>query len=195
MNARTRHSRTLVAGAALLVLAAPGQVLLSQLTTLPLPGLTVRTVAVGQGPEAVAFDGINIWGPARDIGMVGFGKNSLTDVAQQVAKRRGRELVPDAEVDKGLFYRSDHLNFARIGVPCAYFKAGNDFLESTESRRRVKLSYTNIHYHQPSDQFDSRWNLAGAADDTRFLLECLLTVANAERQQTWAPGDEFEKAR
>lgn len=141
------------------------------------------------------IDGINIWGPARDIAMIGYGKNTLTDVAAAAAKRRGRVLVPNPEVDKGLFYRSDHFSFARIGVPSAFFKAGNDFYERGDVRRRVKLSYTGTHYHQPSDEFDSRWNLDGAVDDTRLILEALLRVDAADAAPRWAKGDEFEKLR
>lgn len=141
------------------------------------------------------IDGINMWGPTRDVAMIGHGKNSLTALAAEVAKRRGRELVADPEVDKGLFYRSDHFNFARIGVPCAYFKAGGDFLDRSESRRKVKQAYTTFHYHQPSDAFDDRWNLDGAVEDLRLLLECLLRTANDDAAPSWTPGDEFEKAR
>jgi Zn-dependent M28 family amino/carboxypeptidase len=141
------------------------------------------------------IDGINIWGPTRDIAMIGHGKNSLTGVARAVASRRGRELVPDPEVELGLFYRSDHFSFARVGVPSAYFKAGIDFLERGDVRRRIKASYTATRYHQPDDEFDERWNLDGAVEDTRLLLECLLRVADADDAPAWTPGDEFEKLR
>jgi len=141
------------------------------------------------------IDGINIWGPTRDIAMIGYGKNSLTDVAAAAARRRGRTLVPNPEVDKGLFYRSDHFSFARIGVPSAFFKAGNDFLERGDAKRKVKLSYTGTHYHQPSDQFDARWNLEGAVEDTRLLLESLMRVDAATAAPSWTAGDEFEKLR
>jgi hypothetical protein len=141
------------------------------------------------------IDAINIWGPTEDIAMIGHGKNSLTELAARVAERRGRRLVPDPQVDLGLFYRSDHFSFARIGVPSAYFKAGIDFFENQEGKRRVKNMYTTVHYHQPSDQIDERWNLEGAAQDTRLLLECLLRCANADDEPKWTPGDEFEKLR
>jgi Zn-dependent M28 family amino/carboxypeptidase len=141
------------------------------------------------------IDGINIWGPTEDVGFIGHGKNSLTELAEEVARRRGRTLTPDKDLDKGYFYRSDHFNFARIGVPCAYFKAGGDFLENRASRRRVKAAYTTTLYHTPRDQFDERWNLEGGAQDTRFTLECLLRIANDEAPPTWTPGDEFEGRR
>jgi Zn-dependent M28 family amino/carboxypeptidase len=141
------------------------------------------------------LDGVNIWGPTEDVEMIGYGKSSLLDVLQRAAQRRGRRVVPDSNPDLGLFYRSDHFNFARIGVPSAYLKAGRDFLDRPEDRRRMKDSYTAVHYHQPSDEIAPWWNLAGAVEDTRLLLECLLQVADASEAPTWTPGDEFARFR
>ncbi len=141
------------------------------------------------------IDGINIWGPTKDIEMIGYGKNSLTDVARDCAERRGRVLEANKRPDLGLFYRSDHFSFARIGVPAAYFKAGGDFYENKRGRNRVKSMFTTTRYHQPSDEFDRRWNLHGAVEDSRLILECLLRTANADIAPTWTAGDEFEKLR
>ena len=80
-------------------------------------------------------------------------------------------------------------------MPSAYFKAGNDFYERADGRRRLKRSYTATRYHQPDDEYDARFNLEGAVLDTRLCLECLLLVANAPDVPTWTPGDEFEKLR
>lgn len=140
-------------------------------------------------------DGLNIWGKTNDVEFIGHGKNSLTALAEDVARARGRRIEPDSQPDLGLFYRSDHFNFARIGVPAAYFKAGKDFLDRPEDRRRMKNSYTTVHYHQPSDEIAPWWNFDGAVDDVRLLLECIVRTANADGVPRWTPGDEFEKAR
>lgn len=141
------------------------------------------------------IDGVNHLGRTRDLQLVGFGKSSLTTLCQEVAARRGRTVVPDHEPSKGLFYRSDHFSFAKIGVPSAYFKAGTDFVDDPKTKRSVQLAYTTLHYHQPSDQFDSRWDLSGAVEDARLLLECLVLTANGAEPPKWTPGDEFEKLR
>lgn len=142
------------------------------------------------------IDGLNIWGATEDIEMVGYGKSTLTTLAEEVAQRRGRSVRPNQEPDKGLFYRSDHFSFAKVGVPSAYFKAGSAFLEKRDARRRIKALYTNTYYHQPSDEFEpARWQLDGAVADTRLILECLLRAANDPKAPSWTPGDEFEKLR
>jgi len=144
------------------------------------------------------IDSINIWGATEDIAIVGHGKNSLTRLATEVAARRGRRLVPNPDVSLGLFYRSDHFSFARVGVPSAYFKAGKKFLANPERSTRkaqVMLAYTMTRYHKPNDEFNAAWDLSGAVADSRLILECLVRCANANDVPTWTPGDEFEKLR
>ncbi len=140
-------------------------------------------------------DGLNVWGKTHDIEFIGYGKNSLTGLAAKIAEARGRRVEPDSNPDLGLFYRSDHFNFARIGVPAAYLKAGKDFLDRPEDRRRMKGSYTTVHYHQPTDEIAAWWNLDGAVEDLEVLLQCLVETANDPVAPTWTPGDEFEKLR
>jgi Zn-dependent M28 family amino/carboxypeptidase len=141
------------------------------------------------------LDSINVWGPTEDVELIGHGKNSLLEVVEAVARSRGRTVRPDSNADQGLFYRSDHFNFARIGVPSAYFKGGHDFRDRPEDRRRMKASYTAVHYHQPTDEIAQWWNLHGAVEDMKLVLECLLRVANADQAPVWTAGDEFEKLR
>jgi Zn-dependent M28 family amino/carboxypeptidase len=153
------------------------------------------TVGRRQLVANVNLDGLNHWGPTEDIEMIGYGKNSLTWVVAGVAERRGRVLKPNAEVDKGLFYRSDHFAFAQIGVPAVFLKPGSDFLENADGRRRLQNRYTLLDYHQPSDEYDDRWILEGMVEDARLILETLVRVANAPEAPTWTPGDEFERLR
>ncbi|HEB52655.1 MAG TPA: M28 family peptidase [bacterium] len=143
----------------------------------------------------VNVDGLNVWGPTKDIEFVGYGKNTLSDTAAAIAAARGRVIEPDSHPDRGYFYRSDHFNFARIGVPAAYFKAGSEFLDQPQGRRRMKASYTTVHYHQPSDELAKWWNFAGAVDDMQVLFRLLAVTCNADAAPTWTPGDEFEKLR
>ena len=143
----------------------------------------------------VNIDGVNIWGRTKDVQLVGHGKSDLTATVERAARRQGRVVLPDSEPDKGLFYRSDHFSFARTGVPSVYLKAGRDFLEDAESRRRIQLSYTALHYHQPSDHFDARWNLDGCVEDLKLLYDVVFDIGDAETRPQWTKGDEFENAR
>lgn len=153
------------------------------------------TVPAGSLVANFNVDGLNVWGLTRDLEFIGHGKNSLTALAERVAAARGRRIEPDSSPENGLFYRSDHFHFARIGVPAAYFKAGRDFLDRPEERRRMKGSYTTVHYHQPSDEVAPWWNMQAAADDLGLIAACLLRAADADERPTWTPGDEFADAR
>lgn len=141
------------------------------------------------------IDGINVWGRTKDVQLIGYGKSSLTALMEQVAATRGREVRPDSQPELGLFYRSDHFSFARIGVPSVYMKAGDRFLENPEGKSRVKAMFTTVHYHQPSDEFDERWDLSGGVDDLQLLFECLVRTADDPQEPTWTKGDEFERLR
>ena len=143
----------------------------------------------------VNVDCLNVWGETKDIEFVGYGKNSLSAVAQQIAEARGRSLKPDSHPDRGYFYRSDHFNFARIGVPAAYFKAGSAFYDRPADRKRMKASYTTVHYHQPTDELAKWWNFKGAVSDMQVLFQLLTQTANDDGTPAWTPGDEFEKLR
>lgn len=142
----------------------------------------------------INIDGLNIWGMTDDVEFIGYGKNSLTQLAESLAASQGRRLAPDSQPDLGLFYRSDHVNFARQGIPAAYLKAGSAFRDRPEDRKRMKASYTATQYHQPNDELADWWNLDGAVADLRLLFRMLLATSR-DAAPTWTKGDEFEKLR
>jgi len=155
---------------------------------LPLPA--------GRIAANINLDGANIWGPTRDIAQIGIGKSSLDAVAREIAAAEGRVIVPDPFPDRGSFYRSDQLSFARIGVPAAYFGAGVDVIgRPKEWGRQQHEEFELRDYHQPSDVLTSAWNFEGYIEDTRFLFRFGLKVANAPAMPVWNAGDEFEAAR
>lgn len=156
---------------------------------------TFPTVPASRLVADFNIDCLNVFGRTRDVEYVGYGRNSLTALASSLAAARGRTVVPESRPDLGSFYRSDHFHFARIGVPTAYFGGGRDFLDRPEERKLLKASYTNTHYHQPTDQLAPWWNLDGAVDDLELLRDCLLATAEAPAAPTWTAGDEFAGRR
>ncbi len=154
------------------------------------------TFPPGRIAANVNIDGGNVWGRARDIQDIAFGKSSLDGVAQRVAERQGRITTPDQFPDKGYYYRSDQFNFAKIGVPAMYFKEGIDFVDRPSSWGRAQIDeYYAVRYHQPSDEMTDDWNLDGMAEDAQLAFWAGLLTANADEMPTWTPGNEFEAAR
>jgi hypothetical protein len=154
------------------------------------------TFAPGAIAANVNFDGGNIWGKTRDVTYVGKGKSSLDAIVDEIATRQGRVVKPDQFPDRGFFYRSDQLNFAKIGVPALYLNSGTDFIGKPAGwgAAQVKAFETND-YHQPSDQISPSWVLDGMVEDATIGFWTAYQVANREELPGWNPGDEFEAAR
>jgi Zn-dependent M28 family amino/carboxypeptidase len=144
----------------------------------------------------INMDGANQWGRTKDITVVGLGNSSLDDVLREVATAANRTLSPDPEPSKGYFFRSDHFEFAKKGVPALYINAGSDFIDKPAGFGKTKRDeYTSNDYHKPSDDIKADWDLSGAADDARALLEVGWRVAHMKDWPTWNAGAEFKAAR
>lgn len=144
----------------------------------------------------INMDGLNQWGPTRDVTVVGLGNSTLDDVLQQAAAEKKRVLRPDPEPEKGFYYRSDHFNFAKVGVPALDPNDGIDFIGKPSGWGQKKRDeYTENDYHKPSDEIKPDWDFSGAAEDLRLLMTVGYRVANTEKYPEWKPGTEFKARR
>jgi Zn-dependent M28 family amino/carboxypeptidase len=153
-------------------------------------------VPAGRIAANINIDGINVWGRTRDVPVVGLGKSTLDDWIHAIAEAQGRRVESEAFPEKGSFYRSDHLSFARVGVPGAYLGAGTDVVGRPEGWGQAQQeAWEEAHYHQPSDDLSPEWDFSGAVEDARLLFALGVRVANSPTLPQWRPGDEFEAAR
>jgi Zn-dependent M28 family amino/carboxypeptidase len=144
----------------------------------------------------INMDGLNQWGPTRDLTVVGLGNSTLDDALAKAAAEKGRTLRPDPEPEKGFYYRSDHFNFAKQGVPALDPGDGIDFIGKPEGWGQKKRDeYTENDYHKPSDEIKPDWNLSGAVEDLRLLFTVGYRVANTDKYPEWKPGTEFKAKR
>jgi len=144
----------------------------------------------------VNIDGINQWGKTSDLVVVGLGASDLDDYAAAAAKEQNRTLKPDAEPEKGFYYRSDHFNFAKKGVPAFDPGSGVDYIgKPADYSQKKRDEYTSNDYHKPSDQIKADWDLSGAVDDARLFLAIGYRVAQAEKYPQWKTGNEFRSIR
>lgn len=154
------------------------------------------TFAPGRIAANLNYDGGNIWGHTHDVTFVGLGKSTVDEIVTLVAGVQGRVVKPDQFSDKGYFYRSDQFSFAKIGVPAMYLDTGTDFVDRPpEWGREQQNHYTEVNYHQPSDEYSPSWTFEGMIDDALLGFWTGLAIANADEKPTWVPGDEFEAAR
>jgi Zn-dependent M28 family amino/carboxypeptidase len=144
----------------------------------------------------INVDGVNQWGRTKDVTVVGMGASDLDDYLRDAASEQGRTLRPDPEPEKGFYYRSDHFNFAKQGVPALYTDTGVEFIGKPPSYGQQKRDeYTKTDYHAPSDEVKPDWDLSGAAEDTQLLFAVGYRVANAEKFPEWKAGNEFRAKR
>ncbi|MBV9110593.1 MAG: M28 family peptidase [Gemmatimonadetes bacterium] len=145
----------------------------------------------------VNLDIPNPWGRTRSIVSVSFGQSTLENVLAREAARQGRTVKPDPEPEKGYFYRSDHFELSRQGVPAlAFLFPGTDYIgQPADFGTRVRANYVANDYHKPSDEVKPDWDLSGMVEDTRLLFRVGLDVANGSTWPAWNSGTEFRAAR
>lgn len=145
---------------------------------------------------AINMDEVNVWGRTRDFTVIGLGASDLDAYARAAAAEQGREIRPDPEPEKGYYYRSDHFNFAKVGVPALSTDAGTAFVDKPASYgQQMRDEWTTKHYHQPSDEVKDWWDLSGAAEDAQLLFAVGYRVANAAHFPEWSAGSEFRRVR
>ncbi|HTG32293.1 MAG TPA: M28 family metallopeptidase [Thermoanaerobaculia bacterium] len=153
-------------------------------------------VPAGRIAANLNFDGGNVLGRTRDVTQIGLGKSSLDMIVRAIAARQGRKLVGDQFPDRGFFYRSDQFSFAKVGVPAIHPEGGTDYIGKPAGWGKEQANeYEQHRYHQPSDEFDPKWNYDGMIEDAQLGFYTGLVVATNSQMPTWNPGDEFEAAR
>jgi Zn-dependent M28 family amino/carboxypeptidase len=144
----------------------------------------------------INIDGLNVHGRTKDIILVGLGASDLDDYVRAAAAEQGRIVKPDAEPEKGFYYRSDHFNFAKQGVPALDPDQGIDYVgKPADFGQKVRNDYTEHRYHSPSDVVLPDWDLSGAREDLRVLFAVGYRIAQAEKYPEWKPGNEFRAKR
>ncbi|EAZ80519.1 M28 family metallopeptidase [Algoriphagus machipongonensis] len=145
----------------------------------------------------INMDGINPYGKMKDVSLIGMGQSEMEDLLNVELEKVGRYAAPDPTPSAGYYFRSDHFNFAKIGVPALYFTNGIDHFEKgKEYGKEMEEEYVRKYYHNPSDEYDpSRWNLEGAVDDVQLLYEVGKNLANSDTWPKWKPSSEFRAIR
>jgi Zn-dependent M28 family amino/carboxypeptidase len=144
----------------------------------------------------INIDGVNQWGKTSDVVVIGLGNSTLDDVLDSVVTASGRTIVADPESEKGFFYRSDHFEFAKEGVPALYADAGVNYVGKPEGYGLQKRNeYTANDYHKPTDEVKPDWDLSGAVEDGQMLFEVGYRVAQSSKWPEWKPGTEFKAKR
>ena len=142
------------------------------------------------------MDGINTWGRTHSVAVVGLGNSTLDDAVVRFAQAQGRVVVSEPMPEKGTFYRSDHFEFAKVGVPALYMKSALDYLGRPHEWGQAKSNeFTDRDYHKVSDDVKPDWDLSGAVEDLGILYQVGWTLGQDTVWPEWKPGSEFKARR
>ncbi len=145
---------------------------------------------------AINMDAMTLAGPMRDVVVVGYGSSELEEILAVAAEAQDRYIEPEPTPEAGFYYRSDHFNFARAGIPALYAKGGVDHREhGREYGEAWALDYRDNRYHKPGDVYDSDWDLTGVIEDFELLYKVGRHIADGDEWPNWYEGNEFRAIR
>ena len=155
------------------------------------------TVPVNQIVANINIDGCNPNGRMKDFQIVGIGHSEMDDIAAEELKKQNRYVLPDQEPEKGYFFRSDHFNFAKVGIPALFGEGGYDHIEhGKEYGKKKKEEYTAQNYHAPSDEYDpDTWDMSGVVEDAQLYYNIGWRLANSDEWPQWSPSSEFKRVK
>ena len=152
-------------------------------------------VHAGKISANINIDATNIFGETKDFVAIGYGRSDIDEILAEEAGRLGRTVKPDPRPEQGIYYRSDHFSFARVGIPALYPNPGTEFVDKPDDYHDQIAEYRSKIYHTVHDRIHDWWDLSGAVEDLKLIYRVALSVANADEMRRWTPGDEFEEAR
>lgn len=153
------------------------------------------TFPVATTVGGINIDALNVYGPTRDVISIGHGFSELDDFLEKHAAAQGRVIKPDPYPERGYYYRSDHFNMARKGVPMIYAKGGNDYIGKDESFLKMVQEDNAGRYHTPNDVIHDLWNFEGIKQDLLLLYHTGREIANSLAFPNWVDGSEFRMVR
>jgi Zn-dependent M28 family amino/carboxypeptidase len=145
----------------------------------------------------INMDALASPGKMKDLTITGYGHSEMDEYAKAEALKQDRYIIPDPEAEKGYFFRSDHFNFAKIGIPALYASGTYEgFDKSIEEVKELSTYYNINNYHQVSDEYNAETTeLSGVQLDLQLFYNIGLKLANEDYFPKWYNGSEFKAAR
>ena len=151
---------------------------------------------LAQTVAAFNMDAMHFGGPTRDVTVVNISASQLETYLADAARAQGRELRAEPNPEKGTFFRSDHFNFAKRGVPALYIKGGIDDREHGEAWRQKYLAdFTTQKYHKLGDEYSPDADLRAGVEDLSLLYAVGARLAGEKTFPNWNADSEFRAAR
>ncbi len=144
----------------------------------------------------VNMDAIAPGSPARDVQVTGGDKNELTRYLKATMATMKLYESPEDHVERGHYYRSDHFSLAKRGVPMFAVGRGGDWVPGGKAASEaVAGKYVKEDYHQPSDQYDGKWDWSGILQEGELYYRLGRQLAMTTDWPNWHKDDEFRAVR
>jgi len=144
----------------------------------------------------INMDRLNFRGKMNDIVVIGHGGSEMETILAEEALKYGRTVTPEATPEKGFYYRSDHFNFAKKGVPILYARGGTvDRNHGAEYVTERNADYVKNRYHSPADEVTDIWDVDAAVEDLVLFYQIGRRLANSSEWPQWYAGNEFRAIR
>ncbi|BAV05238.1 Zn-dependent amino-or carboxypeptidase, M28 family [Filimonas lacunae] len=144
----------------------------------------------------INMDVLQPFGRMQDIGVVGYGQSELDKYAVDMAGIQGRMVHGEPDPSGGWYFRSDHFNFAKVGIPALYIE--NGIISTTHEGgwgRAQGENYNKHIYHSPKDEYNPSWDFSGMVEDARLLFNVGYKLSNESSFPKWKEGSEFKAIR
>jgi Zn-dependent M28 family amino/carboxypeptidase len=153
-------------------------------------------IPAGRIALALNYDAIPELGRVKDVNMNGIERTTFYPTAERITKALGLTIVPDPEPEQGHYYRSDHFSLGKVGIPAVSVDPGHDVIgKGKEWGAAQSDDYRAHRYHQPSDEFDPKWDWSEGVQMAQLGFWMAWDAANAPTMPNWKPGDEFRAVR
>jgi Zn-dependent M28 family amino/carboxypeptidase len=142
------------------------------------------------------MDALGDYGSTKDIAITGKGQNALEDYVQEIANADGLTTVGDRKPGSGSYYRSDHFNFAKLGVPALDINNGSiSVANGADFGEARQKDYTDNRYHQQQDNYSDRMDVTGMMQVAGIMYQIGTKLSSETTFPGWKPGSEFKAIR
>ena len=136
------------------------------------------------------FDGSAPAERTHDVDLRAAGKTNMDALVVAMASAQGRRVNVITEDPAGGFFRSDHFNFVKKGVPTVLVRGGKDYVDKARHDAKPKV----YRYHQPNDEYDeSWWDFDGAMENLHLMFGIGLVIANNDEMPAWTKEADFQR--
>ena len=116
-------------------------------------------------------------GPAeltRELSVLGGEGSPLSPYFEKAAAAQGRTIFFNNDNSNGWFFRSDHYNFVKKGVPAVVWENGRTPVDPGKPNKYPMP----VWYHKPCDEYHEDWDLSGTLANVNLVYDVSLALAN-----------------